>query len=147
MASAATSRLREQRGDRFIDNACGGSPATPFAGTRITLFCTSQQSPAIFPKVFCTFLQFFVRILHFFAYFCNVPVGILHIAARLQCSHRYFAHFKDSYVTWERRRLQTTKFQAFGGLLGTFGGHFGSILRTFSAHFGGSGTHLEAYSL
>ena len=44
---------------------------------------------------------------------------------------------RDLNVTWERRRLQTTKFQAFGGLLGTFGGHFGSILGTFSAHFGG----------
>ena len=44
---------------------------------------------------------------------------------------------KDSYVTWEQRRLQITKFQAFRGLLWTFGGHFGIILGTFLAHFGG----------
>jgi hypothetical protein len=44
---------------------------------------------------------------------------------------------RESYVAWEQRRLQITKFQAFGGLLGPFGGHLGSILGTFSAHFGG----------
>ena len=54
-----------------------------------------------------------------------------------KCRMLNLTFLRDSYVTWERRRLQTTKFQAFGGLLGTFGGHFGSILGTFSAHFGG----------
>ena len=38
---------------------------------------------------------------------------------------------RDSYVTWERRRLQITKFQAFGGLLGTFWGHFGTFWGPF----------------
>ena len=54
-----------------------------------------------------------------------------------KCRMLNLRFLRDSYVTWERRRLQTTKFQAFGGLLGTFGGHFRSILGTFSAHFGG----------
>ena len=54
-----------------------------------------------------------------------------------KCRMLNLTFLRDSYVTWERRRLQITKFQAFGGLLGTFGDHFGSILGTFSAHFGG----------
>ena len=54
-----------------------------------------------------------------------------------KCRMLNLTFLRDSYVTWERRRLQITKFQAFGGLLGTFWGHFGSILGTFSAHFGG----------
>ena len=54
-----------------------------------------------------------------------------------KCRMLNLRFLRDSYVTWERRRLQIIKFQAFGGLLGTFGEHFGSILGTFSAHFGG----------
>ena len=54
-----------------------------------------------------------------------------------KCRMLTLTFLRDSYVTWEQRRLQITKFQAFGGLLGTFGGHFGSILGTFLTHFGG----------
>ena len=54
-----------------------------------------------------------------------------------KCRMLNLTFLRDSYVTWERRRLQIIKFQAFGGLLGRFGDHFGSILGTFSAHFGG----------
>ena len=36
-----------------------------------------------------------------------------------------------------KKALRCTEDEAFGGLLGTFGGHFGSILGTFWAHFGG----------
>ena len=54
-----------------------------------------------------------------------------------KCRMLNLTFLRDSYVTWERRRLQTTKFEAFGGLLGTFGGHLGNILGTFSAQFGG----------
>ena len=65
-----------------------------------------------------------------------------------KCRMLNLTFLRDSYVTWERRRLQTTKFQAFGGLLGTFGEHFGSVLGTFSAHFSTNwrpGAHSEAY--
>ena len=59
---------------------------------------------------------------------------VLHMFGK--CRMLNLTFLRDSYVTWERRRFEI-KFQAFGGLLGTFGGHFGSILGTFSAHFGG----------
>ena len=36
-----------------------------------------------------------------------------------------------------KKALRGTEDEAFGGLLGTFGGHLGSILATFWAHFGG----------
>ena len=47
-----------------------------------------------------------------------------------KCRRLNLKFFKDSYVTWERRRLDATKFQAFGGLLESWG-HLGDILGVF----------------
>ena len=66
----------------------------------------------------------------------KLPIIMCYVCSK-KCKMLTLTFLRDSYVTWEQRRLQITKFQAFGGLLGTFGGHFGSIWGTFSAHFGG----------
>ena len=65
----------------------------------------------------------------------KLPIIMCYVCSK-KCRMLTLTFLRDSYVTWEQRRLQITKFQAFGGLLGTFGGHFGSILGTFLAHFG-----------
>ena len=60
---------------------------------------------------------------------------VLHMFRKCRMLNLRF--LRDSYVTWERRRLQTIKFQALGRLLGTLGWHFGTIFGIFSGHFGG----------
>ena len=57
----------------------------------------------------------------------KLPVIMRYVCSK-KCKMLTLTFLKDSYVTCEQRRLQITKFQALGGLLGTFGEHFGSIL-------------------
>ena len=120
-----------------IDNACGASPATPFAGTEW------PENVSLGKRQLFFFLCFSC------CWGCcgsgsanptkdTREITDHHVLRMFRkCRMLNLRFLRDSYVTWERRRLQTTKFQAFGGLLGTFGGHFGSIFGTFLAHFGG----------